>query len=74
MAAVEAEFKKFQSMDKGIIDLIPAAVEAVKQETTKKIKLFSSDGKADLSAAASKTNLDMIAELVAAEVAKYLKK
>ena len=34
-------------MDKGLIDLIPAAVEAVKQESMKKMKLFSSDGKAD---------------------------
>ena len=36
----------FSSVKKGIIDLIPAAVEAVKQETVKKMKLFSSDGKA----------------------------
>ena len=40
VAAVEAEFKKFEYMDKGIIDLIPAAVEAVKQETVKKMQLF----------------------------------
>ena len=46
VAAVEAELKKFSSVKKGIIDLIPAAVEAVKQETVKKMKLFSSDGKA----------------------------
>ena len=32
-------------MNKGIIDLIPAAVEAVKQETMKKMILFSSNGK-----------------------------
>ena len=74
IAAVKAEFRKFQSMDKGIIDLIPAAVEAVKQESMKKMKLFSSDGKADLSGAASEPNLELIAQLVAAEVAKYLKK
>lgn len=42
VAAVEAEFKKFDSMNKGIIDLIPAAVEAVKQECQKKMELFSS--------------------------------
>ncbi len=71
VAAVEAEFKKFQSMDKGIIDLIPAAVEAVKQESMKKMKLFSSDGKAD---GGSSMDLDAIARLVAAEVAKYFKK
>ena len=45
VAAVEAEFRKFESMNKGIIDLIPAAVEAVKQETMKKMILFSSNGK-----------------------------
>ena len=30
---VKAEFEKFSGMDKGLIDLIPTAVEAVKQET-----------------------------------------
>ena len=74
VAAVEAEFKKFQSMDKGLIDLIPAAVEAVKQETMKKMKLFSSDGKANNSNAASAVNYEMIAKLVAEEVAKYFNK
>ena len=49
IAAVEAEFKKFTSMEKGVIDLIPAAVEAVKQETMKKMKLFGSDGKTKIS-------------------------
>lgn len=44
VAAVEAEFKKFDSMNKGIIDLIPAAVEAVNQECQKKMELFSSCG------------------------------
>ncbi len=75
VAAVEAEFKKFQSMDKGLIDLIPAAVEAVKQETMKKMQLFSSNGKADLRSrtSVSSNNIEMITKLVAAEVAKYLK-
>ncbi len=75
VAAVEAEFKKFSSMEKGIIDLIPAAVEAVKQESMKKMKLFSSEGKADINKKDEITpdNLDMITKLVAAEVAKYLK-
>ena len=53
---------------------IPAAVEAVKQESMKKMKLFSSDGKADGSGAASSADFEMIARLVAEEVAKYLKK
>ena len=76
VAAVEAEFKKFSTMDKGIIDLIPAAVEAVKQESMKKMKLFGSDGKADFrnSGAASQTDVELITKLVAAEVAKYLNK
>ncbi len=45
VAAVEAEFRKFSDMNKGIIDLIPAAVEAVRQEVTKKLSLFGSVGK-----------------------------
>ena len=48
VAAAEAEFKKYTDSSKGITDLIPAAVEAVKQETIKKIMLFSSDGKAGI--------------------------
>jgi fructose-bisphosphate aldolase class II len=77
VAAVEAEFKKFQSMDKGLIDLIPAAVEAVKQESMKKMKLFSSVGKADGASAApsmSQADIEKITKLVAAEVAKYFNK
>ncbi len=76
VAAVQAEFQKFHSMDKGIIDLIPAAVEAVKLETAKKMELFSSNGKADSVNASMMTadNIEAITKLVAAEVAKYLKK
>ncbi len=76
IAAVKAEFKKFSSMDKGVIDLIPAAVEAVKQETLKKMKLFSSDGKADntIAKSSSPDNIDLITKLVAAEIAKYMNK
>ncbi len=76
VAAVETEFKKFSSMDKGLIDLIPAAVEAVKQESMKKMKLFSSDGKADLTKGSAANNVDMVTltRLVSAEVIKYLKK
>ena len=63
-------------MDKGVIDLIPAAVEAVKQETLKKMKLFSSDGKADntIAKSSSPDNIDLITKLVAAEIAKYMNK
>lgn len=76
IAAVKAEFKKFTSMDKGVIDLIPAAVEAVKQESLKKMKLFSSDGKADntVKSNASADNIELITRLVAAEIAKYMNK
>lgn len=74
VAAVEAEFKNFSSMDKGIIDLIPAAVEAVKQESLKKMKLFSSDGKADINSVAPALSVEDITRLVAEEVKKYLGK
>lgn len=76
VAAVEAEFKKFSDMNKGIIDLIPAAVEAVKQETLKKMKLFSSDGKADGFSGSGFSNADMeeLKRIVIAEVKKYLNK
>ncbi|MBO5364848.1 MAG: class II fructose-bisphosphate aldolase [Clostridia bacterium] len=76
VAAVEAEFKKFTDMNKGIIDLIPAAVEAIKQETLKKMKLFGSDNKADFSGTGglSQANIEEITKLVAAEVAKYMNK
>jgi fructose-bisphosphate aldolase class II len=78
VAAVEAEFKKFSDMNKGIIDLIPAAVEAVKLATMNKLELFGSCNKADGGIAAdsglSTTDLEKITKLVAAEVAKYMGK
>ncbi len=76
VAAVEAEFKRFTDMNKGIIDLIPAAVEAIKQETLKKMELFSSNNKADFSpnGGFSQTTIEEITKLVAAEVAKYMNK
>lgn len=76
VAAVEAEFKKFSSMEKGLIDLIPAAVEAVKQESMKKMELFSSTGKADFGKASvsNSNDIEYITKLVAAEVAKLLNK
>lgn len=74
VAAVEAEFRKFEYMSKGIIDLIPAAVEAVKQETLKKMELFSSTGKAGngLQSASGLGNIDVsqVVELVLAEMKK----
>ena len=75
VVAVEAEFKKFSTMDKGIIDLIPAAVEAVKLATMEKMKLFSSDGKADIgrNSMFSEDNIETLTKLVAQEIAKYMK-
>lgn len=77
VAAVEAEFKKFSDMNKGIIDLIPAAVEAVKLATMNKLELFGSVNKADGGIAGnsglSTTDLEKITKLVAEEVAKYMK-
>ena len=69
IAAVEAEFKKFENMSKGIIDLIPAAVEAVKQETLKKMTLFSSVGKGNV-----QPDKEMIVKAVVEEVLKSLNK
>ena len=74
IAAVEAEFKKFTSMEKGVIDLIPAAVEAVKQETMKKMKLFGSDGKANIGGGMSPADIETITKLVMAEIQKQLNK
>lgn len=73
VAAVEAEFKKFSTMDKGIIDLIPAAVEAVKQATAAKMELFGSVGTVG-GGISTESDIERITKLVAAEVAKYLNK
>ena len=65
IAAVKAEFRQFSSMDKGIIDLIPAAVEAIKQEVLKKLELFSSVGKSLY----AKYDVDKIVQAVTREMA-----
>ena len=65
IAAVKAEFRQFSSMDKGIIDLIPAAVEAIKQEVIKKLELFGSVGKSPC----SKYDVDKIVQAVMKELA-----
>lgn len=71
VAAVKAEFSKFTDMNKGIIDLIPAAVEAVKQEAIEKINLFSSNGKATIeNHTGSDDKIDEIVKKVLAEVRK----
>ena len=72
IAAVKAEFKQFSDMNKGIIDLIPAAVEAIKQETEKKMRLFSSVGHANTTMVDQKLDYATVAALVA-EVLKQMK-
>lgn len=71
VAAVKAELSRFTDMNKGIIDLIPAAVEAVKQETVAKLKLFSSVGKASFESNLSDSAIiDDIIQKVLAEIKK----
>lgn len=45
LAAAQAQMRQYTNSAQGITDLIPAAVEAVKQETMKKMQLFDSVGK-----------------------------
>ena len=46
VAAAKAQSEAFQSASNGLTSLIPATIAAVKSEAEKKMKLFSSDGKA----------------------------
>lgn len=64
VAAVKAEFSRFTDMNKGITDLIPAAVEAIKQESMKKMELFGSVGKGGH----AKPDIDKIVEAVVREM------
>lgn len=66
VAAVKAQFSAFNSMDKGIIDLIPAAVEAIKLEVVKKLELFGSVGKVGY----SNYDVDKIVKAVIEELLK----
>lgn len=74
--AVEAAFRKFDSMDKGIIDLIPAAVEAIKQETIKKMELFGSVDKAVHAGALrpSQVSDELVAHIVEAVISQMKQK
>ena len=45
VAAVKAALREFKDADMGIIELIPAQVDAVMKEVVKKMKLFGSEGK-----------------------------
>ena len=69
IAAVEAEFNAFDNMNKGVIDLIPAAVNAVKSAVIRKLELFGSVGKGGMDA----RNVDQIVQLVVKEVVKELR-
>ena len=71
VAAVKAEFSRFTDMNKGIIDLIPAAVEAIKQESMKKMELFDSVGKGG---SIAKADTDAIVRRVVEEVLKTMGK
>lgn len=71
VAAVKAQLSQFTDMEKGIIDLIPAAVEAIKQETMKKMELFDSVGKGRT---ANAMDQDALVRTVVAEVLKTLGK
>lgn len=77
VAAVKAQFSKFSDMNKGIIDLIPAAVEAIKIETEKKMHLFGSTGKAPYAptpiTSASDVNVDQLIAKIVEEVKKQMK-
>lgn len=72
IAAVKAELSRFTDMNKGIIDLIPAAVEAVKQETISKMELFSSVNKATVNENSTSYDIDKIVASVVKEVQKKL--
>lgn len=72
IAAVKAELSRFTDMNKGIIDLIPAAVEAVKQETISKMELFSSVDKATVNENSTSYDIDKIVAIVVKEVQKKL--
>ena len=67
IAAVEAEFRAFEHMDKGIIDLIPAAVEAIKKSVISKLELFGCTG-----VVKCYPDQNQLVEMIATEVIKYL--
>ncbi len=70
IAAVEAEFRAFTDMKNGLIDLIPAAVEAIRKAVVNKLELFGSCGKAYQ----KELNIDDIVAKVTLEVMKAMNK
>lgn len=73
IAAVEAEFRAFTDMNKGITDLIPAAVEAIKKAVIEKLELFNSCGRGYQQNASDIDINDLVAK-VTAEVLKHMGK
>ncbi len=73
VAAVKAALRNFLDTDLGIIELIPAQVEAVKQEVIKKLNLFGSVNRyATRTALPNNMDTDTIVRLVIEEVKKML--
>lgn len=69
--AVKAALRSFQEIDKGIIELIPAQIEAIKQEVMKKLNLFGSVGKYSSDKSyLNDTDTDKIVHLVLQELKK----
>lgn len=74
IASVKAAFRQFKDMDQGIIDLIPAQVEAIKQEVIKKMTLFESIGKCStVRSTISTMEEETIIRLAIEEIRKILK-
>ncbi len=66
IAAVKAAFSQFTNINKGVTDLIPAVVEAIKQECINKMKLFGSAGRYS----EVQSDVEMIVETVIKELHK----
>jgi fructose-bisphosphate aldolase class II len=73
IAAVEAEFRAFTDMKNGLIDLIPAAVEAIRKAVVAKLELFGSCGKGYANNT-SDINIDDIVAKVTREVLAHMGK
>ncbi len=72
VAAVKAALRTFLDTDLGIIELIPAQVEAVKLEVIKKLKLFESVNRyPSVSSKDTLADVDLIVKLVAEELKRY---
>ncbi|MDD3337789.1 MAG: class II fructose-bisphosphate aldolase [Lachnospiraceae bacterium] len=70
VAAVVAELKAFESVDKGVIALIPAAVAAVRKSVMKKMNLFGSSGSAGVDLQVQENMVKIITQEVLKELNK----